>query len=264
MTATQYTVLCEQLIGVAMAISCLEYLARPEVLGDGGLASWQLGRLSRTWKTGPLHRALEAVLSQSRYRLLLWLRFAAAIALLVPWDGPALRTIALAIVVSGAALAQVRSSYGHDGADQMCLVVGGALLIGRVAAVPEAALWFIASQACLAYATAGLKKMASPIWRNGEALPGVLGTTIYGNERAYRVLACRPHLARLGCFMVIVVETSFPLALVGLRPLSLLLLAFGFCFHVSTAILMRLNTFFWAFIATYPAIAYVALASVAG
>ncbi|MDB6136433.1 MAG: httm protein [Verrucomicrobiales bacterium] len=260
MTADQYLVLTEQLVAVAVVISCLEYLVRPGVLSDHGLAGWPVGRLTRRWKTGPWGAVLDAILVPSRYRIVLLLRCGAAVMLLVPWTEPVPRVAALAIVVVSSLLAQVRSSYGHDGADQMCLVVGGAALVARIALVTEAALWFIALQACLAYATAGLKKAASPVWRSGEALPGVLGTTIYGNARAHRTLVRHPGIARLGCFSVIAIETAFPLALIGLAPVTCVLLALGVAFHASTVILMGLNTFFWAFTATYPAIVYVALA----
>ncbi|WP_141524139.1 hypothetical protein [Bacillus toyonensis] len=258
MTAESYAVLCERLIAVAVAVSCLEYLVRPDFLGDGGLASWSVGRLSRSWKTGPWGGVLDAVLAPSRNRLQLLFRLVAAVVLVLPGDWPVPRTVALAIVVAGALLAQVRSSYGHDGADQMCLIVAGGLLVGRVFSAPEPALWFIACQAGLAYATAGLKKLASPVWRSGAALPGVMSTTIYGQERAYQLVAQRPWLARLGCFTVISFESAFPLALLGSPPLTLLLLGTGFCFHVSNALTMRLNTFFWAFVATSPAIVFVA------
>ncbi|NIZ90049.1 hypothetical protein [Kineococcus rubinsiae] len=260
MTEHQYLALSERLIALAVAVSCLEYLVRPGVLSDHGLAGWPVGRLSRPWKTGSWGWVLEAVMTSSRYRVVLAVRFGAALLLVLPWGGTVPRVLALGFVVVGAALAQVRSSYGHDGADQMCLVVGCALLIARVPTVADAALWFIALQACLAYTTAGLKKVASPVWRSGQALPGVLGTTIYGHASAYRILNGHPRVARLAGFSVMAMEAAFPLALIGLRPLTYLILACGLVFHLSTAVLMRLNTFFWAFVATYPAIFYVALA----
>ena len=52
-----------------------------------------------------------------------------------------------------------------------------------------------------------------------------------------------------------------PHPLVGSQP-SLALLIGGASFHIGAAILMRLNTFLWAFVATYPAIIFCAHAVV--
>jgi hypothetical protein len=55
--------------------------------------------------------------------------------------------------------------------------------------------------------------------------------------------------------MVVIFECGFPLVLVGCTPVTAILLTIGVIFHVTVSIVMRLNTFLWAFVAVYPAIA---------
>jgi hypothetical protein len=43
----------------------------------------------------------------------------------------------------------------------------------------------------------------------------------------------------------------------GNAEITYTILALGFVFHAASAATMGLNTFFWAFVATYPAVAYV-------
>jgi hypothetical protein len=55
-----------------------------------------------------------------------------------------------------------------------------------------------------------------------------------------------------------VFECALPLLVfAGVRP-CLLFIAAGMLFHFSTAIFMGLNDFFWSFVATYPALLFVA------
>ena len=86
-------------------------------------------------------------------------------------------------------------------------------------------------------------------------MPGIAATEIYGDALASRVLAAHASTATALGWSVIALETAFPLALLG-TPLTAMLLAGGLAFHVGGAVFMRLNTFLWAFVATYPAILF--------
>jgi len=156
-------------------------------------------------------------------------------------------------------LLTVRSTYGRDGADQMLFLTFTTITVAHAfgsAVARDLALWFLAAQACLSYLTAGVAKLASPIWRSGAALPGIFGTDIYGHAWVRNLLARYPVLVKTGSWSMISFECVFPLALVGVPALTVTLIVAGATFHVATAVFMRLNTFLWAFIATYPAVLY--------
>jgi hypothetical protein len=120
-------------------------------------------------------------------------------------------------------------------------------------------LWFLAAEVALAYFTAGTAKIISRTWRSGDALPGIFATTVYGDEWVGRLLAGKQRLGLVLGWSVITLECTFPLALLGIMPLTYVLLSLGAGFHVGAAVFMRLNTFLWAFLATYPAVLYCAL-----
>lgn len=164
-------------------------------------------------------------------------------------------------VVPAHLLLGMRSRFGGDGADQMTVITFTVLALAFAFGQQRAAvlvLWFVTAQTCLAYLTAGVAKLVSAQWRSGTALGEILATGVYGHPWAAAVLARRTRLAAAACWSVIVLECTFPAVLIGVRPLTWALLAGAALFHVGTAILMRLNTFLWAFVATYPAVLYCA------
>jgi len=115
-------------------------------------------------------------------------------------------------------------------------------------------LWVVALQSSLAYFTAGFAKLVSPIWRTGVAIPGISSTRMYGSRSASRFLHGRPWLSVGLAWSVILTECLFPLVLVVPAPVALSLLAAGMLFHVTSGLVMGLNSFIWSFAATYPAI----------
>ncbi|HEY6033401.1 MAG TPA: hypothetical protein VIV58_04055, partial [Kofleriaceae bacterium] len=72
----------------------------------------------------------------------------------------------------------------------------------------------------------------------------------------YRLVETAPRLRRPIGIAMVITEAAFPLALLGPWWLVLAFFAWGVVFHVANAVLMGLNSFLWAFVATYPAIAF--------
>jgi hypothetical protein len=81
---------------------------------------------------------------------------------------------------------------------------------------------------------------------------------MYGCAPVGRFLAARPRLCAVLARGAVAFECLFPLALVLPLPMRLGLLAAGLLFHLLNGLFMGLNTFFWSFTATYPAILYCA------
>jgi hypothetical protein len=122
----------------------------------------------------------------------------------------------------------------------------------------EVAVWFIAGQAVLSYSAAGLAKAFSSAWRSGAAVPTILGSEAHGHQYASRLLTRHPTLGTTVTRFVVAFECTFWLALVSPWPVAATILALALAFHVGNAVFMGLNTFVWAFPATYLSVWYVA------
>lgn len=183
------------------------------------------------------------------------LRLAAGIALPVAGGASA----AVLLVVLGCTILLSIASGGGDGADKIALVAcTAALLIALGLLLGDrllclAGLVWGAGQAVIAYVTSGAAKFASRIWRDGSAFAAAMTSYRSGHSVAAAIVRRRP-AALVLAWGVMLVETLFPLALVAPQPVCLAILATLGAFHVATAIVMGLNTYPYAFIATYPCI----------
>jgi len=251
--------------GVGATISTLEWISNRQQLQDGGLYCWEIVG-SRPLAVGNRiqARVAQQTLKYESYLGILWTRLGAVVSVPVAvWTGSYIATVlSLLLVVLTTLVMNVRSIYGMDGSDQMTTQVYGALLLGylpHTALALNAALWYIALQACLAYFTSGIAKAISPVWRAGGTVYRIFNTRTYGYEPVARFLKDRPRLNKFLDWSGFGVESIFPLALVVGFPAVLVFIAWGIAFHAMNALVMGLNSFFWAFCATYPAIVYVAV-----
>jgi len=159
----------------------------------------------------------------------------------------------------GGLLIEFRCRYGHDGADQMSSIMMLVITLAHVAGTDlaiKAALGFLAFQVMLSYATAGWAKAPMAGWRDGTYIAAILSTRIYGTPAVGKFLTERPRLAKLATWTVLTWECTFPVVLIAPPQIAYGYLGLGILFHVSNAVLMGLNSFVWAFIATYPAVVW--------
>jgi hypothetical protein len=253
--------LVEKTAAIGVIIASLESLAAPATMRDDGLCSWQVHQLMNRWFVSPwFQRTIGRLLIYPRVLGLIALRSLAALSLLLTVSGNSYFRAGLALlIVVISFLLTVRSTYGRDGADQMLFLTFITLFIAHIVNSELSgtlAIWFLALQVCLSYITAGVSKLISPIWRSGAALPGIFGTYIYGHTWIRAAIGGHPSLAKAGCWTVIIFECMFPLALIAPDPFRQVFIFSGIAFHLFNALFMRLNTFFWAFLATYPAVLY--------
>lgn len=249
-----------------VVLSSLEYLTTHSLLSDTGLLSWSVPRLhSRLLTHGTLAVVLNTLLAYPNVVILLGIQSGLSILLLIGSLFGILPALIAFLLTSGIALTlllfALRTSYGREGADQMFVIIFSALALAytfNTSVIFTACLWFLAIQSCLSYATAGIAKMTSPIWRSGQALPAIMATRGFGYYSFSVWLRKHLRFTKILTWSTMGLETLFPLALLGPQWLTLAWLLCGFGFHVSNAILMRLNRFIWAFTATYPAIWYCA------
>ncbi|MFE3320207.1 HTTM domain-containing protein [Nocardia sp. NPDC059195] len=246
---------------VAVIIGSMERLAMHRHLSDGALASWPVSTTSVAMLTRrPFQRSAGRLLAYPRVLGLVAVCLACGV-LLALRPSSVFNSLAAGMIAVTYILLSMRSRFGGDGADQLTIIVFASLAlafgIGQERA-NEIVLWFLAAQVCLAYFTAGAAKLVSPSWRSGAALPGILTTQAYGHPQAGKILVRHRGIATAACWSVILLECGFPLALLGIRPLTYALLISGALLHIGTAVLMRLSTFPWAFVATYPAVIFCA------
>lgn len=249
-----------RMLAVGTLLSCAEYLSQPSLLKDDGLMSWEIGRLRQPWLArGWLGATLNFVLSYPNVIWLLVIRISVATLMLL---GPADLITKSWLILIAAVLCWffvTRSSYGQDGADQLAYIIYLALAVSSLSGVTfvrSAFLWFVALQSCLAYCVAGVAKARSKGWRDGDYLIDICYTHIYGHAGFADFLSCRRRLAKILARTLIVCESSFPLVLLMPAPIAVGVLAMGAIFHMANAYFMGLNTFFWSFLTTYPAILY--------
>lgn len=241
-------------------ISTLEWIWNWRELRDDGLFSWRvIGARSLTLGNGVTSRWLDRVLE---FRIFIGILIARALLLAIlpfaVWTNH-LQLVVLLAVISTSFLLHLRSPWGMDGSDQMLTQVFGALLLGFLGAsglALRASLWFIAAQSCLSYLTSGVAKAISKDWQGGKVVFGIFNTRTYGYEPVARILLRQESLTKALTWGAVIMECSFPLAILVGYPACLVFIAWGVCFHLMNAVVMGLNSFFWAFLATYPAVIY--------
>jgi hypothetical protein len=251
----------ERITAVGTVLNALETLSRPDMLRSDGLFSWDVARTkSARWGRPPL-RTLVSVFDYPAVTGIHAARLASAAALLAGTSRRRRAAHVASLAASTWALG-IRTNYGADGSDHMAILTyaGSALekAFGGDERVRKACLWFVAGEACLSYTTAGLAKLASPVWRGGTAMPGIFRTRTYGHEWSAKLLRQHPTLSKVSCWVVIGAETFFPLVLVLPAPYAWPLLGLGLAFHLGNAHFMGLNRFLWAFAGSYPAVVHVA------
>lgn len=247
----------------SLLLVTLEYLSIIKDFSNEGVYSWKLFRATgATWRT-----SRRTVLTQNRLfdrtgmRQLLLARIAVVVLMaafpLMSWA----QSFALMISALMSIVLSWRQRYGEDGADQMNLIVSVVcfLAVGPLQGTIGlyAGLGFLALQAVLAYLSAGIAKIISPVWLKGLAVGLIVNTASYGSSGSGAFLKMYPLFGRLATWGTVLFEFSFPLVLLLPWPLVVAPLAVGMVFHMSIALVMGLNNFIPAFLSTYPAVLFV-------
>jgi hypothetical protein len=249
------------LAGVGLCIEMLEYVSHPDLFSADGLLSWEVLKLrTRLTTSGFIARLGDVIFDLRAIRILALVGVITSIGLvIIPKEGWIIR-LDVGLLLSCLITLNLRSFYSLDGADQMYLVIVGAIFVGffatPVSLGSEITLWFVALQATLCYSVSGVYKAMSPGWRTGEALEGIFSTRIYGNAIVFQVFRRWPWLKLPVAWFIIIFQCCFLLALLGGPSVARVLIAIGVLFHILNAVTMGLNGFLFAFVATYPAVMY--------
>ena len=247
----------ELLLGFSLALQCIEYLRIPAL---DRVNDWAILRHEIPARPAVVRALLDVLLTPRNERVLILLRLVLVIGLMS--GGLGLAGAAMLFAIALVLLLRWRGAF-NGGSDFMTLVSLTGLLIahgvGHFQGLDfgwRAGFWYITLQSLTSYFMSGWVKLLHPSWRSGRALPQFLDTGIYGPlapSSAYR----QPWLARTISWTFTVWEGLFPLALLDVR-LAALFCTVAAVFHFLVFRFFGLNRFFWAWVATYPAMVWCA------
>jgi hypothetical protein len=212
--------------------------------------------MSKGWQGFVLNRLCES----PSYLLFIALQMIAAV-LVIFHLFPSLLGCFILMILLVHLLSCLRHKAGLDGAQQMQTIIFASLLLFYMSSDPLAktdCLLFIGLQVLLAYLTAGVVKVKSSAWRSGTALGNILQGARFRNEKVSHMVRKYPLLAKIVCWSIFTGECLFPLLVLTGTQSCLLVLVAGILFHLTIALVMGLNSFFWSFVATYPAVLFLA------
>jgi hypothetical protein len=257
---TAYTlVLCIFCVGVF--ISSLEYLAIHKEFKMNGIFSWKIFSSRKEFLNSWVPwQKLNFLFGYRAFIIIHSLRIACV--LLLPFvHDDFFKIFLLGFLAISSLLFSFRSIVGLDGADQMNLIIVITLFFVYTIndeVIYMAGLIFIAAQSILSYMVAGIAKLRSVQWRNGQAVFEIMNTRTYGYRGIANKLAHAPRFVNIIlCWVIIFFEIFFILLLFLPAPWLYIFICCGIIFHLYNAVAMGLNNFFWAFLATYPALLYV-------
>ncbi len=248
----------EVLFALSLAIQTLEFLRMGAATSEAGLWSWSVQRSDIP--DAKFRRFLDVLFAPDMHRLNLCLRLIAAVWLAL--YGSSLGLVVGLFVSNVLVLIRWRGAF-NGGSDFLTLVVLTGLLIAQLVGVFgdvvlgwQAGLWYITIQAITSYFMSGWVKIMRREWRSGAAMTIFLNAAIYGPLSERHLLRNRG-VALLCAWAFIVWECCAPLALVSLE-LATVFCALAGVFHFLVFWFFGLNRFFWAWLASFPAILWCA------
>jgi len=245
------------IVGIGILQGSLQLFLSLKEFGSSGLFDWNSRQL-RARSHGRPRRWMVGHSGALWLRGVVIARIICSIALIAPFQSNLLYASYAAIILLSSLFLAYQIHYGRDGSNQISFIILAGLaftfLLPTSSPFQAVGLYFIAAQAVLAYFAAGISKVSNAQWRQGSALQSILNTATYGQSTAAAVLGRRPWLGGFVGWSVIGVEIIFPVALVAPPGVLVALLITGAMLHLGTTVLIGLDTFFWAFTATFPAI----------
>lgn len=248
----------EQIAGIGIGLSSVEYLVKPRQFRPDGLLSWELGRTKYRWTTSSKLDKITPLFNVPGVQGLIAARLLSSAALVLPGTSNKTRAAAASTLAGTNWMLHIRNSYGSDGTDHMttllCAAIAASKAVPHDSKAREVCTMFIAAQSALAYAASGLCKLTSPYWRDGSAMRGVFRTKTFGHKQLGELFKRHPLLSKCTAWGTIGGELLFPLVLVSSRPVAKAMLSAGISFHIGNGVFMGLGRFIWTFGATYPSV----------
>ena len=256
MAARSVEILC----GLSLIIQTIEFLNLREALGPQGVWTYAIGRDDLAHASKPVQNLFTFLAREDVWLLHLVLRLLAALVLII--DGSSLPLVGFLFAGTLVILIRWRGAF-NGGSDFMTIVVLSGLLIAMLVGASgdselgwRAGMIYIAIHAASSYFISGGIKLLNPEWRSGEALALFLDGGIYGPLSRLSLYWLRP-VAMLCSWAFIVWECLVPLAFFD-AELAVIYCAVAGLFHFLVFWYFGLNRFVFAWLASFPAIIYVA------
>jgi hypothetical protein len=253
--------LIQTIASIAVIIDAIEIIIERNHYSSDGIFNFEVLRSYKRWMTnGKVVSIYNIILNYPNYIFLVFIQLIVAI-LVISHLFTNLSLFFIMIILLIHLLSHLRNQYGVDGSDQIQVIIFASLLAFYATSDPivqKFSIFFLCFQSFLLYFMSGLAKLSSPAWRGGEAIAGIINTESFGNRVLSQILFNRPLLSKLICWCVIIFECAFPILIFTGIQSTVFFILVGMIFHFSISIFMRLNSFFWSFIATYPALLFFA------
>jgi hypothetical protein len=253
--ASQALRISEGFAAVSSMILAAEIFSQRNLFAARGLLSWRIERLNHPVVSRFLvHVGLDVFFQTPTFLGFQAVRFIMAMTLLFAIVAEKSTWMLLLLMVLITLTSHFRASAANDGSDQFTLIVLIASCLAEIVGSPLAyrgACYFIAGEAMVAYSTSGWLKLAEPGWRDGSIVTGILGSSTYGNPRLHRLFATHARVSVVSGLAVAAGDCMLGVAAFLPPSAALLVLLFGVALHAGIARVLGLNTFLWAFCATY-------------
>lgn len=253
--------LIQTIASIAVIVDAIETIVERHQYSSRGIYNFEILRTYKKWMMNrwidPVYKVL---FDYPNYIILVSIQLVFAI-LLISHFYRNLSLLFIVVILLLHLLKHLRNQYGLDGADQLQVIIFASLVAFYSTSDPliqKFSIFFLCFQSMLSYFIAGLAKVVSPPWREGTAIAGIINTESFGNRAFAQILINRPLISKMICWWIIFFEFVSPFFIfIGIHGTLFFILS-GIVFHLSIAIIMRLNSFFWTFVATYPALIYFA------
>jgi hypothetical protein len=245
----------EKIVSIAAILQSVELIQIRRTYSPGGVWTWET--LQKEFEIFPkfFQRVFDLLLKYPNFYYLLLIRlFSAGALFLLP------HPVFLSILFLSTLLIAIRwRGTFNGGSDSMTLIILAALSIARIfenePRVIQGCLWYVTLQTCLSYFLGGLVKLRQKPWRTGKALHDFIHYSTYNTPQLLKNLSERTLFFWLASWSVIAFECAFPIALLNSQVCSLWI-GLATLFHGMNVFIFGLNRFFFAWIASYPALYY--------
>ena len=255
--------LIEAFLCVGVAITSMEIVSIRQEYMDNGLLSWRIQRLSHGVIWDLSHKLkFDFILKYPTVLGIVFARLFSALWIIYSALNGYPTSVPLVILTLSTFLMLIRSPQGNDGSDQMATIILVAITLSELVGTQVSrslGLFFIAAQASLAYGVSGFLKVPQLGWRNGSYVKEILSTSSFGNKVLLAFVEKHQLAAKALGLSIGLGDCVLCLGALLPPPLTAVIFCFGFVLHLGIAAILGLNTFFWSFVATFPATMWVSL-----
>lgn len=240
--------------GISCFIQSIEYLSLRNIFNQNGI--YRINILEKELQTSPpvISKCVLFICSNQIIQFILYIRIIFSLILLFSVSPVAI----ILLIISNLILAIRFKGAFNGGSDYMTLLTLIALFIASLA--PENSkyslmLMYLAIQVIMSYFLAGVAKLKDSDWRSGIAIANIINGPNYAPPIFIKKIFSLKLMSLFFGWVVIGFELLIPLIIFLPNQLGIIFLGL-LIFHLINFLIFGLNRFFFAWLATYPAVFY--------